>query len=69
VFDGIVLHNKAVVGTVNAGLADYRTGAEALAAADRGWLAGLVTRRVPLDHFTEALDKHEDDVKVVIDLG
>ncbi|MFI9811131.1 glucose 1-dehydrogenase [Saccharothrix variisporea] len=69
VFDGIVLHNKAVVGTVNAGLADYRTGAEALAAADHGWLRGLVTRRVPLDRFTEALDKHEDDVKVVIDLG
>ncbi|XVV03601.1 glucose 1-dehydrogenase [Actinosynnema sp. CA-248983] len=68
VFDGIVLHNKAVIGTVNAGLADYRTGADALAAADRTWLAGLITRKVPLDRFTEALDKHDDDVKVVIDL-
>ncbi|GAA1356091.1 alcohol dehydrogenase catalytic domain-containing protein [Saccharothrix algeriensis] len=69
VFDQVVLHNKAVVGTVNAGLADYRDGAEALAGADRRWLAGLITRRVPLDRFTEALDRAADDVKVVVDLS
>ncbi|RKT51574.1 alcohol dehydrogenase catalytic domain-containing protein [Saccharothrix australiensis] len=69
VFDDVVLHNKAVVGTVNAALADYRAGADALARADRGWLAGLITRRVPLDDFTDALDRREDDVKVVVDLA
>ncbi|MEU7526241.1 glucose 1-dehydrogenase [Saccharothrix sp. NPDC042600] len=69
VFDSVVLHNKAVIGTVNAGLPDYETAAEALARADRAWLDGLITRRIPLDRFTEALDKEEDDVKVVIDLA
>lgn len=68
VFDQVVLGNRAVVGTVNAALADYRAGAEALAAADRSWLAGLITRRVPLERFTEAFDRHDDDVKVVVDL-
>ncbi|GGP80868.1 glucose 1-dehydrogenase [Saccharothrix coeruleofusca] len=68
VFDGIVMGNKAVVGTVNAGPRDYRTAAAALARADHSWLSGLITRRVPLDRFTEAFEKHEDDVKVVVDL-
>ncbi|MEU4806720.1 alcohol dehydrogenase catalytic domain-containing protein [Actinosynnema sp. NPDC023587] len=69
VFDEVVLGNKAVVGTVNADLADYRAAADALARADRSWLAGLITRRVPLERFTEAFDKHADDVKVVVDLA
>lgn len=68
VFDDIVLHNRAIVGSVNAGLANWRTAAEALAAADRTWLAGLITRRLPLDHFMDALERRPDDVKVVIDL-
>ncbi|MBB5954562.1 threonine dehydrogenase-like Zn-dependent dehydrogenase [Saccharothrix tamanrassetensis] len=68
VFDDVVLGNKAVVGTVNAGLADYRAGADALARADHRWLAGLITRRVPLERFSEALERREDDVKVVVDL-
>jgi glucose 1-dehydrogenase len=68
VFDGIVMGNKSVIGTVNAGLADYRAGADALADADHGWLRGLITRRVPLDRFTEALERADDDVKVVVDL-
>jgi hypothetical protein len=39
-----------------------------LAAADRTWLSGLITRRLPLDRFTDALERRPDDVKVVIDL-
>lgn len=69
VFDGVVLGNKAVLGTVNAGLADYRAGAAALAEADRSWLAGLITRRVPLERFTDAFERRDDDVKVVVDLA
>ncbi|WNV91194.1 glucose 1-dehydrogenase [Umezawaea sp. Da 62-37] len=69
VLDEIVLHNRAVVGSVNAGLGDYRTAADALAAADRTWLGGLITRRVPLDSFTDALERKPDDVKVVVDLA
>ncbi|MEU5691321.1 alcohol dehydrogenase catalytic domain-containing protein [Actinosynnema sp. NPDC020468] len=68
VFDGMVLGNRSVTGTVNAGLEDYRTAAAALADADRGWLHDLITRRVPLHDFTAAFDRHDDDVKVVVDL-
>ncbi|MFD0201827.1 MULTISPECIES: alcohol dehydrogenase catalytic domain-containing protein [Saccharothrix] len=69
VFDGMVLGNKAIVGTVNAGLPDYLAAAEALSEASRPWLNGLITRRVPLDRFTDALERQPDDVKVVVDLA
>ncbi|MDR6597129.1 alcohol dehydrogenase catalytic domain-containing protein [Saccharothrix longispora] len=69
VFDEVVLGNKALVGTVNAGLPDYRAAADALADAPAAWLNGLITRRVPLERFTEAFEKGEDDVKVVVDLA
>jgi threonine dehydrogenase-like Zn-dependent dehydrogenase len=62
-----VLRNDVVFGTVNANLAHYRTAAEALARADRAWLARLISRRVPLDRWREAFEKRDDDVKVVID--
>jgi glucose 1-dehydrogenase len=41
---------------------------EVLAAADPGWLGGLITRRVPLTSWTEALDRQPEDIKVVVDL-
>lgn len=69
VFDGMVMGNKVVVGTVNAGLPDYLAAAEALSEASRPWLHGLITRRVPLDRFTDALTREPDDVKVVVDLA
>ncbi|APU16153.1 MULTISPECIES: glucose 1-dehydrogenase [Actinoalloteichus] len=64
----IVLENDAVFGSVNANLGHYTLAADALAAANRDWLARLVTRRVPLARFHEAFEHHEDDVKVIIDL-
>jgi threonine dehydrogenase-like Zn-dependent dehydrogenase len=66
--DSLVLENDALVGSVNASLANYQQAAAALAAADKDWLRQLITRRVPLDRWTEALDKQPDDVKVVVDL-
>lgn len=66
--DSLVLENDALVGSVNASLANYQQAAAALAAADPGWLAELITRRVPLATWTDALDKRPDDVKVVVDL-
>jgi threonine dehydrogenase-like Zn-dependent dehydrogenase len=64
----IVLENDVVIGSVNAGRGHYAAAADALAKADAGWLARLVTRRVPLDRFTEAFTPQADDVKVVITL-
>jgi len=62
----MVLNNGAVFGTVNANLQHYRMPAAALARADQGWLARLITRRVPLDRFAEAFDGRKGDIKVVI---
>jgi uncharacterized protein YkwD len=43
--------------------------AKALADADRSWLSRLVSRRVPLADHERALEHHDDDVKVVLQLG
>ncbi len=65
----MVLENEAVVGSVNANRRHYEAGAAALAKADRDWLAKLVSRRVPLASFEDALKRQPDDVKVVIEIG
>jgi threonine dehydrogenase-like Zn-dependent dehydrogenase len=65
----IVLENDVVLGSVNANLHHYRLAADALVRADRGWLSRLITRRLPLDAFADALEPQDDDVKVVLTLG
>jgi threonine dehydrogenase-like Zn-dependent dehydrogenase len=62
----LVLENGVVFGSVNANRRHYDLAATALRLADRAWLARLVTRRVPLDRWAEALRPHADDVKTVI---
>ncbi|OBG87631.1 theronine dehydrogenase [Mycobacterium sp. E136] len=64
----LVLENDAVVGSVNANLRHYRQAADALAKADKNWLASLITRRVPLHRAADAFTAQPDDVKVVITL-
>lgn len=63
----MVLENDHVFGTVNANRRHYAAAADALAKADKGWLAGLITRRVPLDRWREALESRPGDIKVVLD--
>lgn len=63
----MVLNNQAVFGSVNANRSHYDMAAEALAAADRSWLERLITRRVALAQWNEALRPQPDDIKVVID--
>ncbi|MEX2154246.1 MAG: glucose 1-dehydrogenase [Gemmatimonadaceae bacterium] len=65
----MVLENDVVFGTVNANRRHYESAARVLAAADRQWLERLVTRRVPLEKWREALVKGQDDVKVVLDFA
>jgi glucose 1-dehydrogenase len=65
----MVLENESVVGSVNANRRHYQAGADALAAADPQWLGQLVSRRVPIDKWSEALERRPDDVKVVIELS
>lgn len=63
----IVLENDVIFGSVNANRRHYDQAAESLLRADRGWLERLITRRVPLERWSEALDRQPGDVKTVID--
>src|SRR4051812_16018146 len=65
----MVLENDVVFGSVNANRRHYEAGAAALAGADAGWLGRLITRRVPLARWADALDRKPGDVKAVIELS
>jgi threonine dehydrogenase-like Zn-dependent dehydrogenase len=65
----MVLGNEVVFGSVNANRRHYQAGADALARADATWLGRLVSRRVPLDQWSDAMAHQPDDVKVVIDFA
>ena len=64
----MVLENIVLFGSVNAARRHYEQAAAALAKADIGWLARLVSRKVALSDFATALTRTDDDVKVAIDL-
>jgi threonine dehydrogenase-like Zn-dependent dehydrogenase len=63
----MVLANDAVFGTVNANRRHYEMAADALARADKGWLGRLITRRVPLERWSEALEHRKGDIKVIVE--
>jgi glucose 1-dehydrogenase len=63
----LVLDNDTIFGAVNANRMHYQMAAEALARADPKWLDQLVTRRVPLDRWAEALESRSTDSKVIVD--
>ncbi len=65
----IVLENDVVFGTVNANRRHYTAAVAALAAAPRDWLRRIITRRVGLQWWAEALDKQPNDVKVVLEVS
>jgi threonine dehydrogenase-like Zn-dependent dehydrogenase len=62
----LVLENAVVFGTVNARRTHYETAAKSLLNADKDWLSRLITRRVPLERWGEALAKSPQDVKIVV---
>ncbi len=63
-----VLRNLVLFGTVNAGRRHWEQAVNALASADPAWLQSMITRRVPLASWGEALDRQTQDIKVVVDL-
>jgi threonine dehydrogenase-like Zn-dependent dehydrogenase len=63
----MVLENAVVFGTVNANRRHYEAAAAALTHADQRWLERLITRRVPVRRWQEALARQPHDVKTVID--
>jgi len=63
----MVLQNSVLFGSVNANRRHYELGAQALARADPGWLAGLITRRVPIGQWADAYTRGPDDIKTVLE--
>jgi threonine dehydrogenase-like Zn-dependent dehydrogenase len=63
----LVLDNDVIFGAVNANHSHYKMAAEALGKADRAWLERLITRRVPLARWAEALEHRRGDIKVIVD--
>ena len=64
-----VLRNLVLFGTVNAGRRHWEQAVNALATADPAWLQAMITRRVPLDRWNEALERQPEDIKVVVELS
>jgi threonine dehydrogenase-like Zn-dependent dehydrogenase len=62
----MIIRNLVVFGTVSANRRHFEAAAEALLRADRDWLARLITRRVPLDRWSEAFERRPNDVKSII---
>jgi threonine dehydrogenase-like Zn-dependent dehydrogenase len=66
----LVLDNIAVFGSVSANMRHYAGAATALLRAERErpkWLRRIITRRLPLSRFTEALMRQPDDIKIVLE--
>lgn len=66
--DELVMDNDVVVGSINSNRRHYEQAVRALENADRDWLGGLISRRVPLGNWTDVFEQRDDDVKVVVDL-
>jgi threonine dehydrogenase-like Zn-dependent dehydrogenase len=62
----LVLENNVVFGSVNANRRHYELGGRALMEADPRWLERLITRRVPIERWEEALSRRPSDVKGLI---
>ena len=61
-----VLKNKVLIGSVNANKRHWYKAGDALARADRAWLARLITRRERPEDFAKALERQPEDIKVII---
>ena len=64
----LVLGNKVAFGTVSAARRHYDQAAEALARANPKWLTQLITRRLAPEDWPNALEKREEDIKVIVDM-
>ena len=65
----MVLDNSTVFGTVNANRLHYDMAAEALCKADKAWLEAMITRHERVEQWTRSLQRHPDDIKVIVDFS
>jgi len=61
--------DRLVIGHESLGRVLDAPSAAALVCADRDWLGRLITRRVPLDRWSDALARRQNDIKVIIDFS
>ncbi len=69
---GLVLGNQVVLGSVNASRRYFDLGIQHLGEFERRWpglLPRLITRRLPLEDFREALESRHENIKVVLEGG
>jgi len=65
----LVLENDVVFGSVNANRRHFEQAVKSLGEADPDWLGRLITRKVPLERWPDALEKGDDDIKVVVEFS
>jgi threonine dehydrogenase-like Zn-dependent dehydrogenase len=65
----LVLENDVVFGSVNANRRHFEQAVESLRNADQDWLRRLITRTVPFDDWQQAIEKGDDDIKVVVEFA
>jgi threonine dehydrogenase-like Zn-dependent dehydrogenase len=65
----LVLENDVVFGSVNANRRHFEQAVAALREADPEWLRRLITRTLPLERWQDALEKGDDDIKVVVEFS
>lgn len=63
----MVTENSVIFGSVNANRRHFELAADALARADPEWLERLISRRVPLENWREALHRRPGEVKVLLE--
>lgn len=63
----MVLDNIVIFGSVNANRRHWELAEQALLKADKTWLQKLISRREPLNHWQNAIQRQPHDIKVVID--
>ena len=68
----MVLGNRVAFGSVNANRRYFETGVQHFQQAERQWpgiFERLITRRVPFDDFTAALDRRPEDIKTLLTIA
>ncbi len=65
----MVLDNDTVFGTVNANRRHYEMADKILRRADKAWLNALISRREPIEQWTQSLKRQPDDIKVIVDFS
>lgn len=68
----LVLGNHLIFGSVNAHWTDFEAGLNDIDRVEQrwpGWLAKLITRRLPFDRFQEGMTKEKDDIKTLLEIN